>query len=339
MLTPWLRPVRYVNNLFKKENVFSWAMKDNIKSACPECGCAIVVSYVGELVCSSCGLVIEQTPLQNEERFGEKYITFDERVFGNLRSTVVAGSFIDADGPNRALAKTNAKSLGKNSTFIRGVELIKQVCVSLKLGKNIERQAIYLLSIGLQEVKKRLNLTVSSMVGACVLYAVREATIPVTSKEIYDSLKLRKKRATTAKMMKAYRFLIEVTGVEPSKSTTQDFAQRIVNAISNTVVAKQIDREMLLKKLFDLTQRVLDTIPSEIKVGKNPYVFAACSVYYCMVNAKLMRYTTIKNARDFARLSSVTEYSLNEHYKILNEHARHLFIRKGDEGFGDVPTA
>jgi transcription initiation factor TFIIIB Brf1 subunit/transcription initiation factor TFIIB len=288
---------------------------------CPECGSSVVINNVGETVCSSCGLVIDENRIKTEEEYVDKYVKMNRKTFNILSNSVIPGSYIQSIFPNNSLAKTNARSLGTNSTFLRGVELIKQVCDSLNLGKNVEKRSIFLLNVVLEDVKQRIELTVSSVVGAVVLFSIRESGLPVSFKEVFNTIKVKGKRVTASKIIKAYRLIIELIGYEPSRNTPEVFLMRIVNLLSASINSAPDRKEVILKELKQHANRCILLIPKQIISGKNPYVLAAGAVHYVFFKSGMNKYTNIRNTLMFSRLIHVTEYSLKEYSKIIEKYA------------------
>jgi transcription initiation factor TFIIIB Brf1 subunit/transcription initiation factor TFIIB len=289
--------------------------------ACPECGSTIIINNVGETVCSNCGLVVDDNRIRSEEEYNDKYIKLKQKTFNILSSPVIAGSYVQSIFPNSSLAKTNARSLGVNSTFLRGVELTRQVCDALNLSKNIEKRSTYLLNAVLGDIKQRIDLTVSSVVGAVILYAVRETGLPVSFKEIFNTIKAKGKRVTASKIIKAYRLIVELMGHEPVRNTPEVFLARIVNLLSSSINCPPDQKEIMLKEIKEKASQCISMLPKQITSGKNPYVLAAGAVHYVFFRNKINISTNIRNTLMFSRLIHVTEYSLKEYSKIIEKHA------------------
>ncbi|MEM0120952.1 MAG: hypothetical protein QW514_01955 [Thermoprotei archaeon] len=272
-------------------------------------------------MCSSCGLVVDDTRMSIEGEHNSKYFVVGKKIFNENTSTLVPGSFVDMDHSNMALSISNVRALGAESTLLRGFELIRQVCRSLGLNKNIEKRAIFLLKTCLNETRRRVNLTVSSAVGATVLFAVRENNVPISFKEIYYSIRNRGKRVTTSKMIKAYRVIEEIMGESPKRMRTESFINRVINMLSNYVNADHLQKQHMLSELTEEAYNCLKSLPSQFASGKNPYVLAA-SVVYSIISKqeKYAKYMGASNAADYARIMHVTEYSLKENAKIIDRH-------------------
>jgi transcription initiation factor TFIIIB Brf1 subunit/transcription initiation factor TFIIB len=284
--------------------------------ACPECHSAIIVNSVGESVCSSCGLVVDDTRM-TADGVNNKYLLKGKGMFNELTSTLVPGSFIDMDS-NKSLSISNVRALGAESTLLRGFELIRQVCRSLGLNKNLEKRAIFLLKTSLPEMRRRLRLTVSSAVGAVILFAVRESDTPISFKEIFLSIKNKGKRTTASTTIKAYRILEEIMGEAPKRMHPATFIVRIVNVLSNYINAAPLQKQEALSEIKQASDKCLSSLPNQVIAGKNPYVLAACVVYYVLFKQKkYSKFLDVLSTADYARIMHVTEYSLKMNSKII----------------------
>lgn len=290
--------------------------------SCPECHSALVVNSAGEVVCSACGLVVEDRCVSVSVADNNRYLADGKRMISESTSTIVPGSFVQMDHANRMLSISNVRVLGAQSTLLRGVELIKQVCRGLGLNKNVEKRAVFLLRTSLGEMRRRLNLTVSSAAGAAILFAIRENNIPVSFKEVYSSIKNKGKRVTASKMMKAYRVIEEIMGEAPQRMRPEMFVTRVVNVLSNHFRADQLLKQHILSEIIDEANRCLSAVPSQAISGKNPYVLASSVVYHVVFGKeKFRRRLIISSTAEYAKIVGVTEYSIKENAKILSKYS------------------
>lgn len=289
---------------------------------CPECHSTLVVNAVGEIVCSSCGLVVDDRCVSVDVSNNNRYLSNGKKIFSESTGTIVPGSFVDMSYPNKMLSISNVRVLGAQSTLLRGVELIRQICNSLGLNKNIEKRSIFLLKTSLNEMRRRVNLTVSSAVGATILFAVRENNIPISFKEIYSSIRNRGKRVTASKMIKAYRVLEEIMGESPQRMRPEMFITRVVNILSNYFRTDQLQKQHLLSEIISEANRCLASVPSQAVSGKNPYVLAASVVYHVVFSKeRFKKHLSIPSTTDYAKIMRVTEYSLKENSKMFSQHS------------------
>jgi len=277
------------------------------------------MNHVGEVVCSSCGLVIEDTHISTETTNNNHYFSNGDRVYSELTSALIPGSYIKMDHSSRMLSISNVRVLGAQSTLLRGADLIKQTCRNLGLSRNIEKRAIFLLKTCLNEMRRRVNLTVSSAAGAAILFAVRENNIPIAFKEIYSSIRNKGKRATTSKMIRAYRIIEEIMGESPERMKPEVFVARVVNVLSNYFKTDSLQKQKIIAEIRSEASRYLASIPNQAISGKNPYVLASSVVYYVVFNKeKFRKHLTISSTTDYARVMHVTEYSLKENSKLFS---------------------
>ncbi|MCL5788538.1 MAG: hypothetical protein M1357_01860 [Candidatus Marsarchaeota archaeon] len=283
---------------------------------CPECGSVLVTDNFGQSVCQNCGLIVDEVRFSPSEEHSEKFYEVNSRLYSNLTSQVVPGSFVST-GSSKSLAISNVRSLGKGSTYLRGVELIRQVCTGLRLNKNVEKRSIYLFGLALNGIKRNVQITVSSIVGGVILYALREEGIPISFKEVFNYIKFRGKRITTSKMIRAYREVVGIVGKEPPRNSPQAFAVRIVNLLSEQISTDSVQRELIIKNLLDKASKCIQLVPTQLSIGKNPYVLAAGAVRFTLIKTGLDKVLGITSDAQFSVITHVTEYSLKEYVRVF----------------------
>ncbi|MEM3670521.1 MAG: TFIIB-type zinc ribbon-containing protein [Thermoprotei archaeon] len=284
---------------------------------CPECGANLVTDDAGQSVCSVCGLVVDEVRFSAEEKFSERFFEIDSRLYGEYATSVVPGSFVG--GTTKALALSNMKALGKNSTYLRGVDLIRQVCAGLRISKNVEKRSIYLLGPALNSIGREMKMTVSSIAGGALLYALREEGVPISFKELYNYIKFKGKRITASKMVKAYRKIVMLVGKEPPKSTPEAFANRIVNLLAEHIRTDFVHKELIVGDLRNKALRCIRNLPENLSMGKNPYVLAAGAVRYTLVKSGLDKLIETFTDAQFSSIVHVTEYSLKEYTRMFEQ--------------------
>lgn len=254
-----------------------------------------------------------------DEKHIQKYTKIGEKTYSMLAGQLIPGSYIDRK--NKELAKTNTRSLGTASTIMRGVKLVEQVCRSTNLGTNVEKRAAYLLSEYFDDIKHGVRLAVASIAGASILFAVREFGIPVPFREIYNAIKMRGKRITVSKMIRAYREYVTLVGYEPQRSSPEMFIERLCNSLSSTLKGQVTEKQQTLLEIKEAAKRCIERTPNDMRGGKNPYVLAAGALCYVLFYTKYRKFTSIKSMAAFSRIVNVTEYSLNEYAKMMEKHA------------------
>jgi transcription initiation factor TFIIB len=289
---------------------------------CPECGSAVVNTNYGDVVCSQCGLVISENRIKPDEEHTERFFKVDNKTFSILATSAVPGTFVEPTFNNKRLAKTNVRALGSNSTLLRGMQLIEQVCELIGLSKNVEKRAEHLLVESFSEIKKHVKLTVASIAGAAVLFSVREEGLPVSFREIYSAIKTKGKRITASKMIRAYHELSSIVGYEPQRSTPEMFLERILNSLSWSVNISPNEKEKIFSEVKELAKKCLMVTPKEVLGGKNPYVLAAGALGYVIFKTGLKEKLSIKSLSDFAKKTNVTEFSLKEYSKLIERYVK-----------------
>jgi len=287
---------------------------------CATCGSApITDTFTGELVCSSCGVVLKE----RVETMSPEWRSFspaDDRARGGFPSsllihdtglstyigTAVAPAPDDQEGSNKKdsvyvhrasrpipvnrLRKLNAMSVSSapvSRNLKKATWEINRICNGLGLAWQVAERSAYFYRKALQKslIKGR---SISGFVAASIYLACKERMIPRTMDEVCRAAGVDRPFATHC-----YKILVGEMHIEPP--VTDPF--RSVSKIS----AKAGIEERVSRRAME----ILSAVASHTAiVGKNPIVLAAAALYLATVEHGLdVTKTVIADAAEVSTIS------------------------------------
>jgi len=291
-------------------------LKSNSKGTkCPECGSTNLFfdKKKGELVCRSCGYVIEEEMID----FSPEWREFDHTQISARRRV---GSPLSYTRHDRGLSTTIGKQSdmykltprerrkmyrlkkwqGRISTAIErnlkfALAELRRSSSFLNIPKIVEEESarIYRMAAERGLVRGR---SMESVIAGAMYAACRRHNVPRTLDEISAAFSLDKKE-----IGKTYRFICRQLDIRILPTSPLDYVRRFASelGLSPTTVAKAVE---ILKT----------AIKHEITSGKGPMGIAAAALYVAalLCNEK-------KTQREVADVAGVTEVTIRNRYKEL----------------------
>lgn len=283
---------------------------------CPECGSTnlFINKDRGEVICKSCGLVLEE----NTVDLGQEWREFDDDSTSRRRAGAPMtytqydqglGTDIGRKTDiNRLTGKTRNKFYRlrkwqyRISTAIeRNLKLalaeLKRVASFLKLPKSVEEEAARIYTLAVQRGLVR-GRSMESVVSGALYAACRRHEVPRTLDELSEASNIEKKE-----IGRTYRFITRELGIKILPSNPADYIPRFASALrlSPETQSKAIE-------ILEEAQR------KELTSGRGPTGIAAAALY---VSALL--YGEKRTQREVADVAGVTEVTIRNRYKELLE--------------------
>ena len=281
---------------------------------CPECGSTNlkIDKEKGEVVCNSCGLVIEEKMVdftQEWREFEDKetsrrrvgqaltYTKYDKGLGTSIGQT---GELFNLEGKERDKFFRLRKWQYRVSTAIeRNLKLalaeLKRVSSLLNLPKSVDEEAsrIYHLAVQRGLVRGR---SMESVVAGALYAACRRNEVPRTLDEISEASGIDKKEVG-----RTYRFITRELGIRIMPSDPVDYLPRFVSALKLSAETQSKAVEILKK-----AQK------AELTSGRGPTGLAAAALYIAALlnNEK-------RTQREVADVAGVTEVTIRNRYKEL----------------------
>ena len=292
------------------------------KEKCPECSNEkLIQDYErGEVVCGSCGFVVEENKFDS----GPEWRAFDSE---QREKRARGGAPIKFTRPNKGLVteidqynrdirgvKISSK---KQAQFYRMRKWHKRASVSTSMERNLaialselSRIASYLgLSESLQEsaallyrktVEKGLirGRLIESVVAAIVYATCRDYGIPRTLDEIADIAGVEKKE-----IGRTYRFVMHELGMKVPLTDPREYIARFVAALKLSGKVQELAVKLLQK-----------AISKGLVSGRGPTGVAAAAVYIAsaMVGER-------RTQKEVAEVAGVTEVTIRNRYRELKD--------------------
>ena len=281
--------------------------KATYSNLCPECkGNTISVQEKGEIVCSQCGLVVNERILDISHS-GKRAFTKQEKekrentgspisiLLPDMGlSTIIDKTSIKSPDLKRAAKWNSRMTWDKRNMLIATTEL-KRIGSNLNLPNHIKKTAIRLY---INAFKKKLlrGRSINGMVAACLYFACRESKVPRTLQEILDETSVSAKN-----IRRCYRTLIRELNLKVPSTDPISLIPRYTAELGlDTDVEKS-------------TVQVLKAFISQYSTsGKDPKGLCAGALY--LVSKKKDKRISQK---EIANIIGVTEVTLRSRYKEL----------------------
>jgi transcription initiation factor TFIIB len=281
--------------------------KATYSSLCPECkGNTISVQEKGEIVCSQCGLVVNERILDISHS-GKRAFTKQEKEKRETTgspisillpdmglSTIIDKASIKSPDLKRAAKWNSRMTWDKRNMLIATTEL-KRIGSNLNLPNHIKKTAIRLY---IDAFKKKLlrGRSINGMVAACLYFACRESKVPRTLQEILDETSVSAKN-----VRRCYRTLIRELNL---KVPSTDPISLIPRYTAELGLDADVEKS---------TVQVLKAFISLYSTsGKDPKGLCAGALY--LVSKKKDKRISQK---EIANIIGVTEVTLRSRYKEL----------------------
>ncbi len=303
----------------KKKDKRAWI--DEIEK-CPECGSThLVRDYErGELVCQHCGLVIDDSYIDQ----GPEWRAFDSeqkeeraRTGAPITYTIhdkglaTEISWKNKDFYGKAIPTRNRAQLYRLRKWHRRIKVsnaaernlsqalqdMERMCSNLGIPKDVRETAalIYRKAVNENMIRGR---SIEGVVAASIYGACRMLNVPRTLEEIANVTKIKKKD-----IGRTYRIMGRILQLNIFPSKPEDYIERFCLKLNLKGDVKKYAYE-ILKKAEE----------KELTSGRGPTGVAAATIYIAAVMAKDRR-----TQREVADVSGVTEVTIRNRYKELSD--------------------
>jgi len=295
-------------------------------TSCTECESTHIIKddNRGELVCSDCGLVIQENIIdrskdwrafdaESEAKRAHAGSPMNPLIHDKGLSTEISSGFRDYSG--KIIARKNRLAVLRmrkwqyrtrtNNTAERNLMMalkqLNNIASRLDLPANVRDEAAVIYR---KAVKKNLirGRNTESLVAASLYASCRKRWVPRTLQEIADQTSLPKANARR-KVAKSYRFLLRVMNIQASPPSPFDYIPRYSEELN-------LDAEVRDKTVEIL--RLASDIG--ITVGKSPLSTVAGAIYLAgKVCGKR------KRQHDIVKVIGITEVSIRNRYREMEE--------------------
>jgi len=281
---------------------------------CPECNSARLTydEQKGELICSDCGLVIEEKMVDTGQEGHGQFDKGDKKGRGGAPLsmqkfdkglTTNVGEISDIyrleTGQTRKFLRLKKWQERVSTSIERNLRLamseLRRVASFLNLPSVVRDEASRIYNFVLQRGLVR-GRSMESVIAACIYAACRSYNIPRTLDEIANASDVERKE-----IGRTYRFITRKLAIKITPSSPQDYISRF-SSILHLSPKSQNDALRILKKA-DI---------SELTSGRGPAGIAAAALYVAaLINDEK------KTQREVADVAGITEVTIRNRYKEL----------------------
>jgi transcription initiation factor TFIIB len=284
-------------------------LNSNVSSdVCPECaGSIISLNQIGEVVCSQCGLVINERSVNVNHSDKRAYTSQEKKqrehtgapissLLPDMGLTTVISKKDIKDPDLKRAVKWNTRITWEKRNLLIATTELKRICSNLNLPSFIKLEAIKLYK---EAFKKKLlrGRSINSMIAACIYLAIRLKKIPRTLQEILEESAENEKD-----VRRCYRVLIRELNI---KSPNTDPSALIPAFIADLQLNHEV--EGIATKIVNMFSSNFSTS------GKDPKGIVAGALYLAS-RIKGLELTQ----KHIADVVGVTEVTLRSRFKELS---------------------
>ena len=279
-----------------------------ISGICPECGGSIIsLNQIGEIVCSQCGLVINERSVDVNHSDKRAYTSQEKNqrehigapissLLPDMGLTTVINKKDIKDPDLKRAVKWNTRITWEKRNLLIATTELKRICSNLNLPNHIRLEAIKLYK---EAFKKKLlrGRSINSMIAACIYLAIRVKKIPRTLQEILEESSENEKD-----IRRCYRVLIRELKI---KSPNTDPSSLIPAHIADLQLNHEVE---------GIATKIVNTFSSNFSTsGKDPKGIVAGALYLaCRIKGLDLTQKLI------ADIVGVTEVTLRSRFKELS---------------------
>ncbi|NVM16415.1 MAG: transcription initiation factor IIB [Candidatus Lokiarchaeota archaeon] len=290
-------------------NKIETILNSNVSSEiCPECsGNIISLNQIGEVVCSQCGLVINERSVDVTHSDKRAYTSQEKSqrehtgapissLLPDIGLTTVINKKDISDPDLKRAVKWNTRITWEKRNLLIATTELKRICTNLDLPNYIKFEAIKLYK---EAFKKKLlrGRSINSMIAASIYLAIRLKKIPRTLQEILEESSENEKD-----IRRCYRVLIRELNIKSP------------NTEPSALIPALIAELQLNHEVEETAKKIVNTFSANFSTsGKDPKGIVAGALYLaCKLKGLDL---TQKQIADVVR---VTEVTLRSRYKELS---------------------
>jgi len=285
------------------------SLSSNVNSEiCPECaGSIISLNQIGEIVCSQCGLVINERSVDVNHSDKRAYTSQEKKqrehtgapissLLPDMGLTTVINKKDIKDPDLKRAVKWNTRITWEKRNLLIATTELKRISSNLNLPNHIKFEAIKLYK---EAFKKKLlrGRSINSMIAACIYLAIRLKKIPRTLQEILEESAENEKD-----IRRCYRVLIRELNI---KSPNTDPSTLIPTYIANLNLNHEVE---------ETATKIVNAFSSNFSTsGKDPKGIVAGALYLaCKIKGLEL------TQKQIADIVGVTEVTLRSRFKELS---------------------
>jgi transcription initiation factor TFIIB len=242
---------------------------------CPDCGGHALIEdpHRGELICSTCGTVVEDESFD----FSQERRAFTAEEVENRKhngspisalsdiswTTVIKTTDKNSSSELKRAVKWNSRLSWDKKNLLIAVNEIKRICTNLSLPRIVAETAATLYK-KVQKLNVLRGRSINGFVGACVYLACRMNKIPRSVNEVYAEMPT----TTDRDIRICYRVLIGELGIKVPRINATSLLPRYASAL-----AISQESTVLAEKLLS------DFEASTNTAGKDPKGMIAAAIY------------------------------------------------------------
>ena len=282
---------------------------------CTTDGCkklsVITDTALGEILCSSCGQVLEEKSSEISPSYGydpvdyaskkntgsaNSLMMFDMNMTTVMSNRDATGKFLSGNTRNEfyrlKILNTRSTVATKNKTLRSALLFLNMLQMKLGIPDSVAENSAHLYRKAIRE-KLTVGRKSKNIMCACIYASCKQNGVPRTINDISLTSNIGRKEIT-----RTYRSLVEKLNLSVNPFNSKEFLTRIANEAQISERSRRHALEILCA-----------TEDAGLTQGKNPKALAAASLYLaCVLNAECKSQATITKASGVTVTTIRTRY-------------------------------
>ncbi len=307
---------------------------------------------MGQYVCSNCGLVIDLEIVPNDYHIGKndnQNSKYTQSVSLGERPNIIdgLGSYIGhynekyfSDSKGRKISPILQHSFSKlkriynmqsryrkKETRYRALRILNQVSKILMVSTQVRDRAAYLYKKLIMQESFRITNNIL-LTASCLHIIAKEygENAPITLEEIVETYKKLGFRVSAKAIVRTIISIKDKININFKVRHSEEYIPRIISAlVRSEIVQSRLHNYKLFNKKYEfllnkISLEILSNISIPERGGRNPFIFAAASVYAAdrLISTKIGS-KSVLTQHIMAEILNIAEYSIRDHFSIIKK--------------------
>ncbi len=299
---------------------------------CPECHAPLTLNINGELVCSQCGLVVDELVISNEVAY-KRVLPYKHPADSTNTGSLILLSYKKLNGCSlgqilmyKRFAKLQilAPKFNAYSTYYRAIRELERVTSKFSIPEDVKERAIQLyfkVLKAMSNYKGRLNHF--RIIAASLIYSVKEAGISLPIRELLRCFSELGHKVDYSSVMEILLLIKKMNSNHYENDI--DVKAYMYNILKRTLSKRRIENEVnipderIIIKILGKAMELISSIDRRKYLGRNPYIVALAALYASSLIVLGRRKSRIISQRVLSEVSGFSESAIRTCYKKLFE--------------------
>jgi transcription initiation factor TFIIIB Brf1 subunit/transcription initiation factor TFIIB len=285
---------------------------------CAQCS-GKVIDMGDEMVCSSCGTVLQKMVIEPREDRRPQAIDYTTHALGSYLGPLDYGyeeqfsrGFSKTSSTYRYLKTISDHSYKEGTNIYTCAKLMERICEKLALPSVVMAQSVRISKDVMDMKHKGSGFTIAAISAFSIITACK--VCGVTSVGVREVMKAHRALGHRVKPTSIIQMSID-SPVRPMARRAEEYLTRVAAHVPEIPALAGTFSAGYQARLLEVARRVLEIIDSTSRGGHNPCALAATSVYAAeVILARMEERKKRLTQSDLAACADVADYTVREQY-------------------------